>query len=100
LALFITLFVFYACTKKNGPSNEPVPLISAIFPDNGHYATVLAIIGTHFSLVAAAMSMLVVVTGLPRFGRTGWRLLSQASLRTLSSMLGYLWEKTSMRLAT
>ena len=58
LALF-ALFAFFACTKKNGSSNGPAPVIGTIFPDSGHYATVLTIIGSHFSLVAAENTVLI-----------------------------------------
>jgi hypothetical protein len=55
----LALFALFACTKKNGSPNGPAPVIGTIFPDSGHYATVLTIIGSHFSPVAAENMVLI-----------------------------------------
>ncbi len=54
----LVLFTFIAC-KKNSSPNGSRPAITAIFPDSGHYGTVLTIIGSHFYSAALDNTVLI-----------------------------------------
>src|SRR6185312_11018504 len=52
------LFATIAC-KKNSSPNGPKPVINAIFPDSGHYGTVLTIVGSNFYSAALDNSVMI-----------------------------------------
>jgi hypothetical protein len=59
LTAFFLIAACLSCHKKNDFPFGPPPVITAISPDSGHFATVLSISGNHFDTASSGNTVLI-----------------------------------------